>query len=87
MHQGNVQGNRELRFRIARCPEIAPSPFHSFNAVEDDGRAVVKIDNAAERGIAAVIQPGGSMRDEEVISAANDAGMAMVFTGMRHFRH
>ena len=45
------------------------------------------IDNAAERGIAAVIQPGGSMRDEEAISAANDAGMAMVFTGMRHFRH
>ena len=45
------------------------------------------IDNAAERGIAAVIQPGGSMRDDEVISAANDAGMAMVLTGMRHFRH
>lgn len=45
------------------------------------------IDNAAERGIAAVIQPGGSMRDEEVINAANEAEMAMVFTGMRHFRH
>ena len=45
------------------------------------------IDNAAERGIAAVIQPGGSMRDEEVVNAANEAGMAMVFTGMRHFRH
>ena len=45
------------------------------------------IDTAAERGIAAVIQPGGSMRDEEVINAANEAGMAMVFTGMRHFRH
>jgi phosphoribosylaminoimidazolecarboxamide formyltransferase/IMP cyclohydrolase len=45
------------------------------------------IDNAAERGIAAVIQPGGSMRDEEVIAAANEAGIAMVFTGMRHFRH
>ena len=45
------------------------------------------IDNAAERGIAAVIQPGGSMRDEEIIAAANDAGMAMLFTGMRHFRH
>ena len=45
------------------------------------------VDNAAERGIAAVIQPGGSMRDEEVIAAANEAGMAMVFTGMRHFRH
>ena len=45
------------------------------------------IDNAAERGIAAIIQPGGSMRDEEVIAAANEAGVAMVFTGMRHFRH
>ena len=45
------------------------------------------IDNAAQAGIAAVIQPGGSMRDEEVIAAANEAGMAMVFTGMRHFRH
>ncbi len=45
------------------------------------------IDAAADAGIVAVIQPGGSMRDEEVISAANEAGMAMVFTGMRHFRH
>ena len=45
------------------------------------------IDNAADRGIAAVIQPGGSMRDDEVIAAADDAGMAMVFTAMRHFRH
>ncbi len=45
------------------------------------------IDSAAEVGIKAVIQPGGSMRDEEVISAANEHGMAMVFTGMRHFRH
>jgi len=45
------------------------------------------IDNAAQAGISAVIQPGGSMRDEEVIEAANAHGMAMVFTGMRHFRH
>ncbi|MFT6757904.1 MAG: phosphoribosylaminoimidazolecarboxamide formyltransferase/IMP cyclohydrolase [Chitinophagales bacterium] len=45
------------------------------------------IDNAAEAGISCVIQPGGSMRDDEVISAADEAGMAMVFTGMRHFRH
>ena len=45
------------------------------------------IDSAAEAGIAAVIQPGGSMRDEEVIAAADEHGMAMVFTGMRHFRH
>ncbi len=45
------------------------------------------LDNAAEAGIRAVIQPGGSMRDEEVIAAANEHGIAMVFTGMRHFRH
>lgn len=45
------------------------------------------IDSAAEAGITAVIQPGGSMRDQEVIDAANEHDMAMVFTGMRHFRH
>ena len=45
------------------------------------------IDAAAQAGITAVIQPGGSMRDEEVIAAADEHGMAMVFTGMRHFRH
>ena len=45
------------------------------------------IDNAGKAGIAAVIQPGGSIRDEEVIAAADEHGMAMVFTGMRHFRH
>jgi len=42
---------------------------------------------AAEAGATTVIQPGGSMRDDEVIAAADDAGLAMVFTGMRHFRH
>jgi len=42
---------------------------------------------AVEAGATAVIQPGGSMRDNEVIAAADDAGLAMVFTGMRHFRH
>ncbi|MFZ1493854.1 MAG: bifunctional phosphoribosylaminoimidazolecarboxamide formyltransferase/IMP cyclohydrolase, partial [Candidatus Competibacter denitrificans] len=45
------------------------------------------IDLAAEYGITAVIQPGGSMRDKEVIEAAEEHGMTMVFTGMRHFRH
>ena len=45
------------------------------------------IDAAAKIGITSVIQPGGSMRDQEVIDAANEAGMAMLFTGMRHFRH
>jgi phosphoribosylaminoimidazolecarboxamide formyltransferase/IMP cyclohydrolase len=45
------------------------------------------LDNAAAAGITAVIQPGGSMRDEEVIAAADEHGIAMVFTGVRHFRH
>ena len=45
------------------------------------------IDAAAAAGITAVIQPGGSMRDDEVIAAANEANIAMVFTGVRHFRH
>ena len=45
------------------------------------------IDNAAAVGISAIIQPGGSMRDDETIAAANEHGIAMVFTGMRHFRH
>ena len=45
------------------------------------------LDSAAEAGVTAVIQPGGSMRDEEVIAAADEHGIAMVFTGMRHFRH
>lgn len=45
------------------------------------------IDNAAKAGVSCVIQPGGSMRDQEVIDAANEHGLAMVFTGQRHFRH
>ena len=45
------------------------------------------IDAAAQAGIKAVIQPGGSMRDNEVIAAADEHGLAMVFTGVRHFRH
>ncbi|CAK0765361.1 bifunctional AICAR transformylase/IMP cyclohydrolase [Gammaproteobacteria bacterium] len=45
------------------------------------------LDQAAEVGISAVIQPGGSMRDAEVIAAADEHGIAMIFTGMRHFRH
>ena len=45
------------------------------------------VDAAAEAGVTAIIQPGGSVRDEEVIKAANEHGIAMIFTGMRHFRH
>ena len=45
------------------------------------------IDQAAETGVSAIIQPGGSIRDEEVIAAANEHKIAMVFTDIRHFRH
>ena len=45
------------------------------------------LDTLAELGIKSVIQPGGSKRDAEVIAAADEHGIAMVFTGMRHFRH
>jgi phosphoribosylaminoimidazolecarboxamide formyltransferase/IMP cyclohydrolase len=45
------------------------------------------LDTAIDAGCTAVVQPGGSVRDDEVIAAANDAGIAMVFTGERHFRH
>jgi phosphoribosylaminoimidazolecarboxamide formyltransferase/IMP cyclohydrolase len=45
------------------------------------------LDALVEAGARAVIQPGGSVRDAEVIAAADDQGVAMVFTGMRHFRH
>jgi len=45
------------------------------------------VDAAAENGVSAIIQPGGSIRDEEVIAAADEHGMSMVFTGIRHFKH
>ena len=63
------------RARGGACASDAFFPFR-------DG-----VDVAAQAGVSAVIQPGGSLRDDEVIEAANQAGMAMVFTGKRHFRH
>jgi phosphoribosylaminoimidazolecarboxamide formyltransferase/IMP cyclohydrolase len=45
------------------------------------------VDEASKAGATAIIQPGGSLRDEEVVKAADEANMAMIFTGMRHFRH
>ena len=45
------------------------------------------VDEAAKVGVTAIIQPGGSVKDEEVIAAANEHNIAMVFTGIRHFRH
>jgi len=57
---------------------VASDAFYPFR----DG-----VDEAAKAGITAVIQPGGSRKDEEVIAACNEHGMAMIFTGRRHFRH
>jgi phosphoribosylaminoimidazolecarboxamide formyltransferase/IMP cyclohydrolase len=68
----------ELPESLAKGSAVASDAFFPFA----DG-----LMEAASNGATCVIQPGGSMRDDEVIKAANDAGLAMVFTGMRHFRH
>lgn len=68
-----VQAGRNLRGAV-----MASDAFFPFR----DG-----IDEAAQAGITAVVQPGGSIRDEEVIRAADEHGMSMVFTGIRHFKH
>ncbi len=68
---------KDFGFDLTGCA-MASDAFFPFR----DG-----IDAAAERGITAVIQPGGSIRDQEVIDAANEHNIAMVFTGVRHFRH
>ncbi len=68
---------KESGFEIKGCA-MASDAFFPFR----DG-----IDVAASMGISSIIQPGGSIRDDEIIEAANEANMAMIFTGMRHFRH
>src|SRR5580658_5535172 len=68
----------KLAFPMTRGSVVASDAFIPFT----DGLLV-----AIEAGATAVIQPGGSIRDPEVIKAADDAGIAMVFTGVRHFRH
>ena len=86
---GAGQMSRVDSTRIAaRKAEDANLPLDAAVAASDaffpfrDG-----IDVIAEQGIKAIIQPGGSMRDEEVVAAANEHGIAMVTTGVRHFRH
>ncbi len=64
--------------RETRGTVVASDAFFPFR----DG-----LDVCAEAGATAAIQPGGSLRDPEVIAAADEHGMAMVFTGLRHFRH
>ena len=64
-----------------RCSVLTVAASDAFFPFRDG------LDVLADAGAACVIQPGGSIRDAEVIAAANERGIAMVFTGVRHFRH
>ena len=76
---------------LEKCPELAglPESLAKGSVVASDAFFPFAdgLEAAAAAGVTAVIQPGGSIRDKEVIAAADAAGLAMVFTGMRHFRH
>jgi phosphoribosylaminoimidazolecarboxamide formyltransferase/IMP cyclohydrolase len=93
---GAGQMNRRDSARIAAIKAKEAAETHGWDTPRTMGSAVASdaffpfadgLIAAAEAGATAVIQPGGSIRDEEVIAAADEAGLAMVFTGMRHFRH
>jgi phosphoribosylaminoimidazolecarboxamide formyltransferase / IMP cyclohydrolase len=93
---GAGQMNRRDSSRIAAMKAREAAETQSWEAPRTIGSAVASdaffpfadgLLAAAEAGATAVIQPGGSIRDDEVIAAADQAGLAMVFTGMRHFRH
>jgi len=93
---GAGQMNRRDSSRIAALKAQEAAETHGFAQSRTIGSAVASdaffpfadgLIAAAEAGATAIIQPGGSIRDDEVIAAADAAGLAMVFTGMRHFRH
>ena len=93
---GAGQMNRRDSARIAAIKAKEAAETYEWDAPKTHGSAVASdaffpfadgLISAAEAGATAVIQPGGSIRDDEVIAAADEAGLAMVFTGMRHFRH
>lgn len=93
---GAGQMNRRDSARIAAIKAKEAAETYGWDAPRTQGSAVASdaffpfadgLISAAEAGATAVIQPGGSIRDDEVIAAADAAGLAMVFTGMRHFRH
>ncbi len=93
---GAGQMNRRDSARIAAIKAAEAAETYEWSEPRTVGSAVASdaffpfadgLISAAEAGATAVIQPGGSIRDEEVIAAADEAGLAMVFTGMRHFRH
>lgn len=93
---GAGQMNRRDSSRIAAMKAAEAAETYEWPEPKTVGSAVASdaffpfadgLLAAAEAGATAIIQPGGSIRDDEVIAAANEAGLAMVFTGMRHFRH
>ena len=93
---GAGQMNRRDSARIAAAKAIEAADTYNWAVPRTKGSSVASdaffpfadgLLAAVEAGATAVIQPGGSMRDDEVIAAADEAGLAMVFTGMRHFRH
>jgi phosphoribosylaminoimidazolecarboxamide formyltransferase/IMP cyclohydrolase len=93
---GAGQKNRRDSARIAAIKAREAAETYGWDVPKTVGSAVASdaffpfadgLLAAAEAGATAVIQPGGSLRDDEVIAAADDAGLAMVFTGVRHFRH
>ena len=93
---GAGQMNRRDSSRIAAMKAAEAAETYGWDTPRTAGSAVASdaffpfadgLLAAAEAGATAVIQPGGSIRDDEVIAAADEAGLAMVFTGMRHFRH
>ena len=93
---GAGQMNRRDSARIAAIKAAEAAETYGWSSPRTVGSAVASdaffpfadgLLSAAEAGATAVIQPGGSIRDDEVIAAADEAGLAMVFTGMRHFRH
>ena len=93
---GAGQMNRRDSARIAAAKAREAAESHGWAQPRTVGSAVASdaffpfadgLLAAVEAGATCVIQPGGSIRDDEVIAAANEAGLAMLFTGMRHFRH
>ncbi|NML94633.1 bifunctional phosphoribosylaminoimidazolecarboxamide formyltransferase/IMP cyclohydrolase [Novosphingobium olei] len=93
---GAGQMNRRDSSRIAAAKAREAAETHGWSEPRTNGSAVASdaffpfadgLMAAVEAGATCVIQPGGSIRDEDVIKAADEAGLAMVFTGMRHFRH
>ena len=93
---GAGQMNRRDSARIAAAKALEAAQTYGWAEPRTVGSAVASdaffpfadgLLAAAEAGATAVIQPGGSIRDDEVIAAADEAGLAMIFTGMRHFRH